>query len=251
MSGADPVVSFIVPALNEEQNLPPLFQRLLELTSKLDQPVEILLVDDASTDGTLRVAEEWSRGHPEIRVHHKPLPHGLGRGIRAGIEHARGRMGVIVMADGVDPLESAVPEFCQKVLVDQCHLVLLCRYRRTEDASSIPISYRVCHFAFRFLTSRMLGLPFADTTYAFRAFDLNYVRQLGLRSVGFEISPELTLKTYFHGGRIGEVSGSQTSRVHGKSNFRFMAVAPAYARVLLEGFRLRYRRWSGKGPVNL
>ena len=107
MTGADPVVSIIVPALNEEQNLPPLFQRLLDLTRKLDQPVEILLVDDASTDGTLRVAEEWARGHPEIRVHHKPLPHGLGRGIRAGIEQARGRIGVVVMADGVDPLESA------------------------------------------------------------------------------------------------------------------------------------------------
>jgi glycosyltransferase involved in cell wall biosynthesis len=234
-----PVVSFIVPALDEALNLPPLFERLRAVHAALGLPCEILVVDDASTDDTLAVARAAGGAHPEIRALHKPLPHGLGRAVRAGIEQARGRVGIVVMADGVDPLEEAVPQLCQRILRDGCQLALLTRYTDPRDAASIPSSYRILHRLFRLFTSRLLGLPYADTTYAFRGFDLDYVRRLGLRSTGFELSPEITFRTHFAGGRIGEVAGRQTRRVRGKSNFRFTRVAPGYARVLGEACLMR------------
>jgi glycosyltransferase involved in cell wall biosynthesis len=237
-----PVVSFIVPALNEELNLPPLFERLLALEKTLAVPIEILVVDDASNDRTFQIASEAAAIHSEIRALHKPLPHGLGRGVRFGLERARGKMGVVVMADGVDPLESAVSEFCQKILTEGCQLVLLSRYRQAQDSVSIPLSYKVCHSVFRFFTAQVLGVPYPDTTYAFRAFDISFAQSLSLRSNGFEISPELTFKTFFAGGRIGEVAGSQTRRVRGKSSFAFSKAARDYGRVLLEAFGMRLRR---------
>jgi glycosyltransferase involved in cell wall biosynthesis len=232
-------VSFIVPALNEEQNLPFLFERLLAIQRQLDLPVEILLVDDASEDGTLAVAREAAREHPQICPIHKPLPHGLGLGVRAGIAEARGKVGIVVMADGVDPLEEAVPRFCEKILKDGCKLVLLSRYTAAGDAQSIPLSYKIFHRLFRFLTSKGLGIAHSDTTYAFRAFDVAWVQALPLRSTGFEISPEITFRTHFAGGRIGAVAGRQTRRVRGKSNFRFGSVAPGYLRVIGLGLLMR------------
>lgn len=234
-----PVVSFIVPALDEAPNLPSLFERLLAVRDVLDLPCEILLVDDASADDTLAVARAAGEVRSEIRALHKPLPHGLGRAVRAGIEQARGRLGIVVMADGVDPLEEAVPGFCQRILREGCQLVLLTRYTDPRDSATIPASYRILHRLFRFFTATLLGLPYADTTYAFRAFDLGTVRRLGLRSTGFEISPEITFRTHFAGGRIGEVPGRQTRRVRGESSFRFTRVAPGYARVLGEACLMR------------
>lgn len=232
-------MSFIVPALNEEPNLPFLFERLLAIEEKLGLPAEILVVDDASEDRTLAVAHEAARAHPQIRPLHKPLPHGLGLGIRSGLAEARGKVGIVVMADGVDPLEEAVPRFCQKVLEEGCHLVLLSRYEAAGDAETIPWSYRLFHGLFRFLTSKLLGIPHPDTTYAFRAFDVGWLRALPLRATGFEISPEITFRTHFAGGRIGQVPGRQTRRLRGKSNFRFGRVAPGYTRVILLGLLMR------------
>lgn len=209
------------------------------------------MVDDASEDDTLEVAREAAEIHPEIRPIHKPLPHGLGRGVRVGLEHARGRVGVVVMADGVDPLESAVPELCRQILEHGCQLVLLSRYSHAGDSGSIPLSYKVLHLLFRFLTSTLLGVPHPDVTYAFRAFDVDFVRGLGLRSTGFEISPEITFRSHFAGARIGEVPGRQTRRVRGQSSFRFSKVASGYARVLCEALlmRLGVRRQVGAAPV--
>jgi dolichol-phosphate mannosyltransferase len=234
-----PIVSFIVPALNEELNLPFLFERLLAIQAKLGLASEILVVDDASDDRTFDVARAASETHPQIRPVRKPLPHGLGSGVRAGLAHARGRVGIVVMADGVDPLEDAVPRFCEKVLREGCQLVLLSRYVDPGDADSIPASYKVFHRVFRLFTGRMLGIPYPDTTYAFRAFDLDFARKLGLRSTGFEISPEITFRAYFAGAKIGEVPGRQTRRVRGRSTFRFARVALAFGRVLIEGVLMR------------
>jgi glycosyltransferase involved in cell wall biosynthesis len=232
-------VSFLVPALNEEHNLPTLFERLLAIEDGLGVPCEIVVVDDASDDRTLETAREAAKRHPQIRPIHKPLPHGIGLGVRAGLAAARGKVGIVVMADGVDPLEDAVPQFTRKVLDEGCQLVLLSRYTAPGDAKSIPMSYKIFHVLFRFVTTKLLGIPYADTTYAFRAFDVDWLRSLPLDAEGFEISPEITFRTHFAGGRIGTVPGRQTRRVRGQSKFRFGRVAPGYTRMLLLALRMR------------
>jgi len=237
-----PLISFIVPALNEQLNLPPLFERLLALEARLGQAAEIIVIDDSSDDATFRVAKEAALAHPQIRAFSKLLPRGIGRGLRFALERAQGRVGIVVMADGVDPLEAAVPEFCNKILQEGCHLVLLSRYTDARDADTIPFSYKFHHMLFRFFTFYLVGIPYRDTTYAFRAFDLEFVRRLGLRSNEFEISPEITFKTFFSGGKIGEVSGRQTRRVRGKSKFVFSKAARGYIRVLAQGLMMRLSR---------
>ena len=235
-----PTVSFIVPALNEQDNLGPLVKRL----TALDQPsraCEILIVDDASNDATYEVGSQLAAQNQRIRVLHKEQPRGIGRAIRHALPLAHGRLAVVVMADGVDPLESAVPEFCDKILGEGCHLVLLSRYTAPEDSASIPFSYKFFQWGFRLVTRYGLGIKFRDTTYAFRAFDRDFVLNLGLKSGGFEISPEITFKVILAGGKVGEVSGRQTRRVRGKSKFRFLRAFRGYSRVVLEALSLRLK----------
>lgn len=242
-SRSSPVVTFIIPALNEQDNLAPLIERLTALEQEA-RPCEIVIVDDASTDATYERGLQLAERDPRIRVLHKDAPRGLGRAVRHALPHVRGKLAVVVMADGVDPLETAVPQFCDKILVEGCHLVLLCRYTTPSDSDSIPFSYRFFQSGFRLVTKYGLGVPFRDTTYAFRAFDTDFARKLDLKSEGFEISPETTFKIILAGGKVGEVPGRQTRRLRGQSKFRFLKAFRGYSRVVLEGLYLRWFRPS-------
>jgi glycosyltransferase involved in cell wall biosynthesis len=219
--------------LNEEQNVPSVVDKLVRLVDELGIPAEILIVDDCSDDYTFREAFLLSSRYPKVEALHKGLPRGLGTAVRFGIDHAKGRVGVVVMGDGVDPI-AAISDFRDRIIDHGDQLVLLSRYMARGDARSIPFSYRFYQAVYRFLCRTLVGLPFRDPTYAFRGFDLDFVRTLGLQSSGFEISPELTLKAWLNGGRIFELRGQQGRRVAGESKFVFSHQALGYARVLLQ-----------------
>lgn len=231
-----PEVSLIIPCLNEEQNVPSVVERVVKLLEAAGINAEILIVDDCSDDYTFREAYLLSQRIPNVHALHKGLPRGIGHAIRHAIEHARGEVGVVVMGDGVDPL-AAIPDFRDAILGDGHDLVLLSRYMDPADSASIPLSYRIYQAAYRRLLAFACDLPFKDATYAFRGFRLDYVRGLGLTSGGFEISPELTLKTWTRGGSIVELKGRQGRRIAGESKFLFSQQALGYARVAWEAYR--------------
>jgi glycosyltransferase involved in cell wall biosynthesis len=92
-----PDVSVIIPCLNEEQNVPSVVDKLVRLLDATNVAAEILIVDDCSDDYTFREAFILSDRYPNVHALHKGLPRGIGHAIRFGIDHARGRVGVIVM----------------------------------------------------------------------------------------------------------------------------------------------------------
>ncbi len=74
----------IIPTYNERENLPRMAQRLLSLPV----PVDLLVVDDNSPDGTGKMADELAAKHPEIHVLHRAEKNGLGRAYIAGFKWA-------------------------------------------------------------------------------------------------------------------------------------------------------------------
>jgi glycosyltransferase involved in cell wall biosynthesis len=238
-----PEVSVIIPCLNEEQNIPAVVGRLRSLLETAGVSAEILIVDDCSDDYTFREAFLLSQKWDDVHALHKGLPRGIGHAIRHAIAHARGQVGVVVMGDGVDPL-AAIPDMRDAILRDGHDLVLLSRYIEPGDSASIPFTYRVYQAAYRRLLSFACSLPYKDATYAFRGFRMDFARGLGLTSGGFEISPEMTLKTWTRGGSIAELKGRQGRRVAGESKFLFSEQALGYARVAFEAFRDARRRGS-------
>ncbi len=238
-----PDLSLIIPALNEEQNLRSLVEKLETMLDENHLTAEILIVDDCSDDYTFKEALQLEKECARVKALHKGLPRGIGGGIGYGIKHAQGMMGVVVMGDGVDPIET-IPDFKRKILDEGHHLVLLSRYMAPEDSNTIPLAYKICHWGFRFCSRALLGIALKDMTYAYRAFDLSYVKNLNLESRGFEISPEITLKTFLFGGRICEIKGSQGRRIKGESKFTFTQSGPGYMRILLKAFIYRLtKKW--------
>jgi len=242
----NPEISIIVPCLNEEQNIPALVENLITLIEEHSLSAELLIVDDCSDDYTFREAFILSNRDPRIQALHKGLPRGIGNAIRYGIDHASGMMGVVVMGDLVDPL-AVISDFRDRIIADGYQLVLLSRYMAPEDHANIPFLYRFYHFWYRLLCKVLVGVRLTDITYAFRGFDLDYMRGLNLESEGFEISPEITLKTWLSGGRICELQGRQGSRLRGESKFAFSRVGFGYTKVLLKANLARLLgRWPQK-----
>src|SRR3989442_14910457 len=93
-----PTVSFIVPALNEQDNLGTLVERLLAIEQAQGCSCEILIVDDASNDATYDVGSRLAERHGQVKVLRKELPRGIGRAVRHALAHLRGRVAVVVMA---------------------------------------------------------------------------------------------------------------------------------------------------------
>lgn len=243
-------ISIIVPCLNEEQNIPILLEKLTALLDDFNLSAEILIVDDCSDDYTFREAFIFSNRDPRVKALHKGLPRGIGNAVRFGIEYARGTMGVVVMGDLVDPLVEIV-EFKKKIIDEGYHLALLSRYLEPADYKDIPFSYKFYHWGFHWLSRLLVGIKFKDITYAFRAFNLEYIRTLNLKSSKFEISPEITFKTFLSGGKICEIKGRQGKRATGESKFLFLKAGCGYSRVLLKVAVSRFLKALGKKKVYL
>lgn len=233
-----PDISIIIPCLNEEQNIPQLVNKLDALIRHHNLQAEVLVIDDCSDDYTFRESFILQKDFPFLRTLHKGLPRGIGHAIRHGIKHAQGKMGVVVMGDLVDPLE-AIIDFSEKILKGGYKLALLSRYLAVEDHKNIPLSYKFYQWWYRFLCQLLVGIQVKDITYAFRAFDLDWVRGLNLESGGFEISPEVTLKTFIDGGKIVEIKGRQGRRLMGESKFLFSKEGFGYCAVLIQAVFMR------------
>ena len=105
-----PDLSIIIPAYNEEFRLPRTLTWVRDyFAGKNISPdrLEILIVDDGSTDNTLRVAEEWAREMSSVRVISNGDNRGKGFSVRHGILEARGRIALFTDADLSSPIEES------------------------------------------------------------------------------------------------------------------------------------------------
>ena len=108
-------VSFVVPAYNEESRLPTMLNETIEYLQRRqnDDPdnftYEIIIVDDGSKDNTANVALEYAKDHShpnsEIRLLRQPVNMGKGAAIQAGCLHARGKLILMVDADGATKID--------------------------------------------------------------------------------------------------------------------------------------------------
>jgi glycosyltransferase involved in cell wall biosynthesis len=108
VDGADldrPLVSIIAPVYNEEQVLPELYKRVTGVLDGTDIPFELVLVNDGSSDGSLRIMRELHDQDPRVKVLNFSRNFGHQVAITAGSDYARGEAVIIIDADLQDPPE--------------------------------------------------------------------------------------------------------------------------------------------------
>ena len=107
-AGAAVKVSFFVPCYNEEKNVTGALDKLVEVTTTLRLPYEILVFDDCSKDRTVEVVRQYQRAHPDValRLFLNSSNQGVARNFIEGAFHAKGTHYRLVCGDDVEPVET-------------------------------------------------------------------------------------------------------------------------------------------------
>lgn len=232
----------VVPTYNERENLPRLAARLLQLPT----PVDLLVVDDNSPDGTGRIADELAEAHPQIHVLHRGAKNGLGRAYIAGFQWALERDYEFVFElDGDfshDPDE--IPSFLKAAVDADC--VLGTRYKGGIRVINWPLRRLMLSRCAGIYVKAITGMPFSDPTGGYKCFRRRALQALDLGSIqsnGYSFQIELTHRLWRQGYRVTEVPIIFTDRVEGASKMSGHIVREAFIMVWKLWIENGCRRW--------
>jgi glycosyltransferase involved in cell wall biosynthesis len=219
-------VSIVVPAHNEEGNLPQLVTHLRDLAGKVGD-AEIILVDDHSTDQTPRLVDEYQRTYPNVRaIHRRNGIRGMGNTLKEGTATARGKFVIWTMADLSDDWGS-VPPMLDK-LRNGADMVFASRYMPGGSSGDLESFKRFVSSGFTFASRLFIGVPVHDITNAYRGFRREVYDKIRPEAGDFAISPEFALKAQLAGYKLDEVPTTYAKRQKGVANFRIFKMARRY-----------------------
>ena len=235
----------IVPTYNERDNLPPLIERLM----KLPVPVEVLVVDDNSPDGTGKLADEIAAKNPQVKVLHRQEKNGLGRAYIAGFKWAleRDYEFIFEMDGDFSHNPDDVPAFLQAA--QNADLVIGSRYRDGIRVINWPLKRLMLSMGAGKYVRLITGMPISDPTGGYKCFRRKTLMALDLdaiRSNGYSFQIEMSHKIWRQGLRIAEVPIVFTDRFVGTSKMSRKIVYEALFMVWRLLFQNGLRRWPKK-----
>ena len=228
-----PALSFFFPAYNEEADVEDVVREGLAVLPRFTDDVEVVVIDDGSTDGTGAIADRLAAEDPRVRVvHHRPN-RGYGGAVRSGLVSAT--RPYVFFTDGdrqfrLEDLDRLLP------LIDHADVVIGYRIARAD-----PAKRRFIAWVYNRLIRVLFGAPFRDVDCAFKLFRRDVFERVPLSRVssnGAFFSPELLLVLRAASVRIEQVGVRHFPRVRGEEKGATLRVVTRAMRDLL---RLRLR----------
>ncbi len=206
----------VIPTFNEAENLPLLVPRVLAQGPQ----VELLIVDDASPDGTGKIADEIAEANPRVHVLHRAAKEGLGPAYRAGLARAL-ELGADVIvqmdADFSHPPET-LPQMFREL--EEYDVVMGSRYVNGITVVNWPIERILLSYFGNWYVRKVTGLPITDVTGGFRCMRRNTLEKITasrIRANGYAFQMELNYRLAKSGAKIKELEFFFLDRTRGAS----------------------------------
>ena len=229
-------ISIVIPAHNEEENLVPLVDSIINLRRKQRLNYEVMIVDDNSTDKTGKIADSFSRKYKGIKVIHRKGNRGMGNALKEGTKKAKGDIVVWVMADRADDLNT-IPKMIEKI--EQGYDVVFgSRYTKGGSRGDLDPFKTLASSGYTKVASIIFGFKLHDITNAFRAFRKDVFNKLNIESGDFAISPEFAIKAHLKKYKLGEVPTTHSKRKAGKATFKMLKMGWRYGSLFKYRFSL-------------
>jgi glycosyltransferase involved in cell wall biosynthesis len=201
-------LSVVIPAYNEETTLASVVDEVL----KLPQVLEVIVVDDGSTDGTRKVCEELARV-PKVRTILMPRNRGKCEALKAGFAVSTGEIVIVQDADlEYDPAE--IPDVIQPILDGHADVVYGSRFLVRRSARVLYFYHYIANKGLTLFSNFLTNVNFTDVETGYKAFRGDIIRNMIITSKGFGIEIEITAKVAKLGCAIYEVPISYRGRTY-------------------------------------
>jgi len=207
-------LSVLTPVYNERRTLNAIVQRVLAQSIEGVDELEIVIVDDASTDGSTDVISELHNTYPDI-IHPILLEENQGKGnaIRTAIQAASGDIAIVQDADlEYDPADYA--SVLNPILIGDADVVYGSRFADKDERRVLYFKHTLANRFLTFVSNWFTDLNLTDMETCYKAFRLQVVKTIPIRSKRFGIEPELTAKFAKRKLRIFEVPISYHGRTY-------------------------------------
>lgn len=208
------LLSVLVPVYNERAYLRRCIDRVLAAPLPGGLEREIVMVDDASNDGTTELMREIASAHPGVvRAFYQERNQGKGAAIRRAIQEMRGQYAVFQDADlEYDPREYG--RLLDPLLLGQADVVYGSRFSSSPVRRVLNYRHAIGNFVLTHLSNFFTDLNLTDMETCYKAFRADVLQTIPLRSDRFGLEPEITAKVAKRGCVIYEVPISYHGRTY-------------------------------------
>jgi glycosyltransferase involved in cell wall biosynthesis len=206
-------ISAFFPVLNEEGTVEKLTLDLLEVLRSRFKEVEVIIVDDGSTDRTGQIADRLqAQNNGWVRVIHHQQNRGYGNALKAGFEASRNDLVFFTDGDYQFDLKDLYPALS---LIDACDVVAGYRVDRQDPRLRLFLAR-----GYNRLVRVLFGLKLRDIDCSFKLFRRPALEKIDIESRGYIIDTEIMVKAKKEGLRIKELGVRHLPRTSGKSKVK-------------------------------
>jgi glycosyltransferase involved in cell wall biosynthesis len=223
--------SIVVPLYNEAASLTPLYVRLTQVMTTLEQSYELIFVDDGSRDRTPQLLNEIYQSDSRVKVITLRRNFGQTGALKAGFDAARGDI-VISMDGDLQHEPEQIPAFVSK-LEEGYDIVSGWREQRRDNWFSRRLPSKIANWAM----SKLARVPLHDFGTTFKAYRRETIQSIQLYGDLHRFIPALAVGV---GARIAEIPISNPPRSNGKSNYGISRTFRVFLDLLSTKFLLDY-----------
>ncbi len=184
-----PSLSVVVPVYNEESTLSEVVRRVLAIPYLL----EVIIVDDCSTDGTPEIIRKLVEAHPQVRTSRQNRNAGKTAALRTGFALTQGEVVIVQDADlEYDPSE--IHTLIQPILDGYADVVFGSRFLVRKATRVLYFYHFLANKLLTFLSNSMTNLNMTDVETGYKAFRGDIIRNMIIVSSGFGFEVEVTAK---------------------------------------------------------
>ncbi len=207
-----PTLTVVTPFFNEQRTLAKSLERVLAIADE-NLAIEIVIVDDCSTDDSLAIAEQLAADHPEIKLYRHDVNQGKGAALRTGIAHATGDFVAVHDADlEYDPED--LKRLVVPLIEGKADVVFGSRFMTGGTHRVLFFWHHMGNSFLTLLSNMFTDLNLTDMETCYKMFRREVIQKVEIEENRFGFEPEIVAKIAAMRLRIYEMGISYSGRTY-------------------------------------